>query len=44
LEADYREFGASIVNLGQLETGITTQLDKFGETINKFSDAWKQMV
>ncbi|CAG8601036.1 5027_t:CDS:10 [Funneliformis caledonium] len=44
LDADYREFGASIVNLGQLETGISRQLEKFGEAINKFSDAWKQMT
>ena len=44
LEADYREFGASIVNFGQLENGIVTQLEKFGETTNKFADAWKQMV
>ncbi|CAI2168113.1 5132_t:CDS:10 [Funneliformis geosporum] len=44
LESDYREFGTSIVNLGQLETGISTQLENFGEAINKFSDAWKQMT
>jgi hypothetical protein len=44
LEADYREFGASIVNLGHLETGIITQLEKFGEATNKFADAWKRMV
>jgi sorting nexin-4 len=44
LEADYREFGASVVSLGQLESGIVAQLEKFGETTNKFADAWKQMV
>lgn len=44
LEADYREFGTSIVNLGQFETGIETQLKKFGETTEKFADAWKRMV
>ncbi|RIA98635.1 hypothetical protein C1645_749410 [Glomus cerebriforme] len=43
LEFDYREFGSSIVNLGKLETGIITQLESFGETTNKFADAWKQM-
>ncbi|CAB4409033.1 unnamed protein product [Rhizophagus irregularis] len=44
LEADYREFGTSIVNLGQFETGIETQLKKFGETTEKFADAWKRMT
>ncbi|KAG9293932.1 hypothetical protein G9A89_019270 [Geosiphon pyriformis] len=44
LEADYTEFGSSIAGLGALETGITDSLEKFGTTIVKFSEAWKQMT
>ncbi|CAG8672891.1 9595_t:CDS:10 [Ambispora leptoticha] len=44
LEADYLEFGSSIAGLGNLETGIKEQLERFGKTIEKFSEAWKQMT
>ncbi|CAG8490498.1 7117_t:CDS:2 [Acaulospora colombiana] len=44
LDSDYREFGTSVSGLGQLETGITTPLEKFGVTTSKFADSWKQMT
>ncbi|CAH1758943.1 13137_t:CDS:10 [Entrophospora sp. SA101] len=43
LEADYREFGSTVSGLGQLETGLTSHLENFGETSSKFADAWKEL-
>ena len=44
LEADYEDFGNSVVGLSQLETGIAEPLDKFSNVLSKFSVALKHLV
>ena len=44
LEADYRDFGNTVAELGQLETGVTSYIEKFGETSSTFADAWRGLV
>ncbi|CAG8479112.1 1756_t:CDS:10 [Paraglomus occultum] len=43
LEADYEDFGNSVVGLSQLETGISDHLNKFANVLSKFSVALRHL-
>ncbi|KXN70470.1 putative lipid binding protein [Conidiobolus coronatus NRRL 28638] len=40
LEAEYKEFGQSLSSLGQLESGMTSTLEKFTNACNDYSQFW----
>ncbi|KAK3828344.1 MAG: hypothetical protein J3Q66DRAFT_11995 [Benniella sp.] len=42
-EVDYREFGGAITSLGNLETGITGPLHRFGHTVSNFSTILREL-
>lgn len=44
LEVDYREFGGAITSLGNLETGITGPLHRFGHTVSGFANILRELV
>ncbi|KAK3827647.1 MAG: hypothetical protein J3Q66DRAFT_276193 [Benniella sp.] len=44
LEVDYREFGGAITSLGNLETGITGPLHRFGHTVSNFSNILRELT
>ncbi|KAI8354516.1 lipid binding protein [Mortierella sp. GBAus27b] len=44
LEVDYREFGGAITSLGNLETGITGPLHRFGHAVSNFSSIMRDLT
>ncbi|KAF9979406.1 intercellular trafficking and secretion [Modicella reniformis] len=44
LEADYREFGGAITSLGNLETGITGPLHRFGHTVSNYASILRDLT
>lgn len=44
LEGDYREFGGAVTSLGNLETGITGPLHRFGHTVSNYASILRDLV